>query len=265
MSIVTLLTDFGTADYFVGAMKGALLSVNPKATIVDITHEVPAHDVVAGAFTLLAAFDAFPAGTIHLAVVDPGVGSPRRALIVEACGHTFVGPDNGLFGHVYERAGEYKVIHLTDERYFRRGVSATFHGRDLFAPVAGALSLGERPESFGEIVKDEVRLSFPSPRRLDDGRLEASIIHIDLFGNCVTNLKPEDLTAESVGRGASVTVNGRDVGAFRRFYAERAGAEGQPFIIPGSAGLLEISLDRGNAARLLCASRGQKVYVTGDK
>src|SRR5215207_1763479 len=136
--IVTLLSDFGTADYFAGALRGAVLSSNPEARVVDITHEVPPYDVKAGAFTLRAAFETFPEGTVHLAVVDPGVGSARRAVAVEGRGHTFVGPDNGLFGHVYERAGPFRVFQLTNTNFFRREVSPTFHGRDIFAPVAGA-------------------------------------------------------------------------------------------------------------------------------
>src|ERR1700749_837742 len=143
--IVTLLTDFGTEDYFVGAMKGALLSANPEARIVDITHEIPPHDIEAAAFTLLAAFETFPEGTVHVAVVDPGVGSARRAIVVEGAGQFFVGPDNGVFGHVYERLKRFRVFHVVEEKFFRESVSATFHGRDVFAPVAGALSRGTRP------------------------------------------------------------------------------------------------------------------------
>src|SRR5215213_10783714 len=152
--IVTLLTDFGTRDYFVGALKGALLSVNPEARVVDITHEVAPHDVEEAAFTLLAAFETFPAGTVHVAVVDPGVGSARRAIAVEGRGHTFVGPDNGLFGHVYERVGPSRVFQLTNANFFRREVSKTFHGRDIFAPAAGALSRGVRAEELGPEVFD---------------------------------------------------------------------------------------------------------------
>jgi len=138
--IVTLLTDFGTTDYFVGAMKGALLSVCPDACIIDITHEVPAHDIEAGAFILFAAHEAFPPCTIHVAVVDPGVGSARRPILVVSGGHFFVGPDNGLFSYIYERAHTPQVFHLTNEKFFRPSRSTTFHGRDVFAPVAGALA-----------------------------------------------------------------------------------------------------------------------------
>src|ERR671939_1603872 len=150
--IVTLLTDFGTADYFVGALKGAVLAANPEARVVDITHEVPPYDVEAGAFTLRAAFETFPAVTVHVGVVDPGVGSARRAIAVEGRGHTFVGPDNGLFGYVYGRAGPFRVFQLTNEKYFRREVSTTFHGRDIFAPVGGALSGGVPAAELGPEV-----------------------------------------------------------------------------------------------------------------
>jgi S-adenosylmethionine hydrolase len=184
--IVTLLTDFGTADYFVGAMKGAVLSVNPSAQVVDITHEVPAFDIEAGAFALLAAFEAFPAGTVHVVVVDPGVGSPRRPLAVEGGGHFFVGPDNGVFGHVYERLQNFRAFQLTNENYFRRSVSSTFHGRDIFAPVGGALSLGADIEKLGPRVEDPERLPFAAPSRLPDGTIRGAVIHVDHFGNLVT-------------------------------------------------------------------------------
>ena len=191
--IVTLLTDFGVADYFVGAMKGAVLAVNPRAQVVDITHEIGAHDIEGAAFTLSAAYETFPAGTVHVAVVDPGVGSARRALVASARGHLFVGPDNGVFGYVCERAKDVRVFHANEPRFFRPSVSATFHGRDVFAPLAGALSLGVEPETLGPEVTDYVRLPFPAPRRVDEATLEGSIIQVDRFGNCVTNITPDDL------------------------------------------------------------------------
>ena len=259
--LVTLLTDFGTGDYFVGAMKGALLTVNPRAQIVDITHEIAPHDVEAGAFTLLAAFDAFPAGTIHVAVVDPGVGSSRRAIVVESREHIFVGPDNGVFGYVYERVHALRVFHVTNEKYFRPQVSATFHGRDIFAPVAGALSLGVRPEEFGPEVTDFVRLPFAAPERRTDGTLVATVIHVDRFGNCITNISPRDLDEESIRRGVRLVVGDREVRRFRRFFGEEDDAVGEPFAIWGSAGLLELAVFRDSAARVLGTGRGRIVEV----
>lgn len=270
MHIVTLLTDFGETDYFVGAMKGALLSVNPEAKIVDITHDVPAHDIEAGAFTLFAACETFPKGTTHVAVVDPGVGSERRAIVVETKDHLFVGPDNGIFGYIYERAGEYRVFHLTNEEFFRRDVSSTFHGRDVFAPVAGALSLGVSPEKLGPRISDEERLERAKPIRLADGSLEAAIIHIDRFGNCITNISRADLQGSLDEENARIAVNGREVKSFRRFFAEGGSGEAgedacerkTPFAIWGSAGLLEIALNLDSAARSLEARRGQTIRVT---
>jgi S-adenosyl-L-methionine hydrolase (adenosine-forming) len=259
--IVTLLTDFGTADYFVGAMKGALLAVNPEARVVDITHEIPVYNVEAGAFTLRAAFETFPEGTVHVVVVDPGVGSARRAIALTGSGHTFVGPDNGVFGYVYERVRPLRVFHVTNERYFRREVSPTFHGRDIFAPVAGALSLGVRAGDLGAEIEDFVRLPSAAPARLDDGRLAGTVIHVDRFGNCVTNVTPRDLPDEAIAGGARLLVRGHEVRTFRSFFAEDEGAGGEPFAVWGSAGLLEIAVFRDSAARVLGVRRGDRVEV----
>lgn len=238
--VITLLTDFGTADYFVGAVKGAILSVNPRAVIVDITHEIAPQDIEAGAFTLLAAYKTFPAGTIHVGVVDPGVGSERRPIIVSANEQFFVGPDNGLFTYIYDREPSHRIIHVTSDRYFRPSVSTTFHGRDIFAPVAAALSNGIALEEFGAEIDDAVRLpSLETPPR---------IIHIDRFGNCVTNI---------TRAGKSVVVNGQTISEFRRFYGE--GDDDSLFAIWGSAGFLEISVNGGSAAKELGARRGDAV------
>jgi S-adenosylmethionine hydrolase len=260
--IITLLTDFGAADYFVGSLKGVILSANPRACIVDITHEIPAHDIEAGAFTLLAASEAFPAGTIHVAVVDPGVGSARRAILAECGGQFFVAPDNGLLSYVCERAGGARVRHLTNRKFFRREVSATFHGRDVFAPVAAALSIGVEPRELGEEIDDCVRLPPLAPRARDDGTVEASIIHIDRFGNCVTSLTRRELNDEQIARGATLVVGVNTIRSFRRFYADADTDSREPFAIWGSAGFLEISASCASAAELLGARRGQTVLVS---
>jgi S-adenosylmethionine hydrolase len=259
--IVTLLTDFGTADYFVGALKGAVLASNPEAQVVDITHEVPPYDVEAGAFTLRAAFETFPAGTVHVAVVDPGVGSARRAIAVEGRGHTFVGPDNGLFGLIYERVRPFRVFQLTNANYFRQEVSPTFHGRDIFAPVAGALSRGVSAEELGPEVFDFVRLPSAAPERAGDGMLVGAVLHVDRFGNLVTNITPEELSEEAIARGARLRIAGREVRRFRRFFAEDVEGSGEPFAVWGSAGLLEVAIFRGSAARVLGVKRGDRVEV----
>jgi hypothetical protein len=260
--IVTLLTDFGTADYFAGALRGAVLASNPLARVFDITHEVPPYDVEAGAFTLRASFETFPEGTVHVAVVDPGVGSARRGVAVEGRGHTFVGPDNGLFGHVYERVRPFRVFHLTNENFFRSEVSPTFHGRDIFAPVAGALSRGVRAEELGPEVFDFVRLPSAAPERGADGTLVGAVIHVDRFGNLVTNITPEELGDEAIARGARLRIAGREVRRFRRFFADDAGGAGEPFAVWGSAGLLEVAIFRDSAARALGVKRGDEVEVS---
>ena len=260
--IITLLTDFGASDYFVGAMKGALLSVNPQAQIVDITHEIPAHDIEAAAFTLLAAYESFPTGTIHVAVVDPGVGSARRPLIVAAQGYLFVGPDNGLFSYVCDGAIDVRVYHVTNETFFRPVVSQTFHGRDIFAPIAGALSKGVPPEEFGSLSDLEVKLAPLIPLREADGTWAAKIIHIDRSGNLIINIARRGLAGEEFRQGAKLEINGREIGSFRGFYADETNAAtGEMFAIWGSAGFLEIAANCASAALLLGVARGHMVRL----
>src|SRR5687768_2735510 len=178
MPVITLLTDFGVRDYFVGAMKGVILSLNRDATIVDITHEIPPQDIQAAAFNLLACYKEFPAGTIHLAVVDPGVGSDRRAILVECANRFFIGPDNGLFSWISEREGKFSAWQITNERLFRSPVSSTFHGRDVFAPAAAALSSGLAAAEVGPPVENIVMLAPLVPRTTTDA-IEGSLIHIE--------------------------------------------------------------------------------------
>lgn len=264
LPFVSLLTDFGTADYFVGALKGAIFSVNPQARVIDITHEIPAHDIQAGAFTILAAYKSFPPKTIHLCVVDPGVGSLRRAILVKTRDHFFVGPDNGLFSYVYEREREVRVFHLLNEKYFRPEVSNTFHGRDLFAPVAGAVSLGVEPSELGPEITDYVRLEPLAPLHLESGAIRASVIHIDRFGNCITNITRDDLTDEMLSRGARLRIREREITSFRNFFAEEGSDGSELFAIWGSAGFLEIAAFQTSAARLLCIERYERVLLLVD-
>jgi hypothetical protein len=263
--LITLLTDFGTADYFVGAMKGVILSINPEARIVDITHEIPPQDVRAGAFTLSAVYQTFPAATIHTVVVDPGVGSARRPILVYGGHQFFVGPDNGLFSFIFEHEPEGRVFHLTNEKYFHQPVSRTFHGRDVFAPVAAALSMGVNAEQLGTEIKDYVRLDHLKPKQQDAQTIRASIIHIDRFGNCITNLTREHLTDEMIARGVRLIVNGREIPSFHRFFAEGSEATDELFAIWGSAGYLEIAAFRASAAQLLNCRPGQTIVVMSDE
>ena len=262
MSVVTLLTDFGGADYFVGALKGAILSADPSATLVDLTHDIPAFDVEAAAYTLLSAYETSPAGSVHVAVVDPGVGSTRRPLAAAGAGHFFVGPDNGLFSYVFERGGDARVFHLTNRKFFRHSVSSSFHGRDVFAPVAGALSAGVALDELGEEVSDWVRLAPLAPARHAGGSLEARVIHIDRFGNCAVNVTRSELTDEQIAHGIRVETCGRVLTTdFRRFFADAADETAAPFALWGSAGFLELAAFRDSAARLLNLTRGQAIRI----
>lgn len=261
LPIITLLTDFGTADYFVGAMKGVILSLNPQARIVDITHEVPAQDIQAGAFTLLGACRSFPKGTVHVAVVDPGVGSGRRALLVETQDQFFVGPDNGIFSYIYDQAPKARVFELTNKDYFRHPVSPTFHGRDVFAPVAAAIANGTKASELGREVKSLVRLESLKLTKRKNGELRARIIHVDRFGNCVINLTSQDLTPEMIKRGASLTIDGVKIRSFRTFFSEGQNLHNEVFGIWGSAGFLEICATNRSAAKILKAKQGQRVRV----
>lgn len=255
LPVVTLLTDFGTTDYFVAAVKGVILTINPAATIVDITHEIPPQDIAAGAFTLLTCYRDFPAGTIHVGVVDPGVGSTRRAIVVNAGSQFFVGPDNGLFSYVLDTERSHKTFQVTEEKYFRQSASSTFHGRDVFAPVAAALSHGVKANKFGPRIKDEVRLRSLSPVKRN-AKLEGRIIHIDRFGNCVTNFTRADLPDEK-----RLLVKRTVVETFRQFYAEKDGSKNKLFAIWGSAGFLELSVNGGSAAQLLKVKRGDPIIA----
>ena len=253
-------------------MKGVILTINRSAAIVDITHEIPPQDIESGAFTLLTCYRDFPEGTIHVAVVDPGVGSSRRAIVVRAgsgerAGSVyFVGPDNGLFSYVYDREDSCEVFHVTASEYFRPSPSATFHGRDVFAPVAAALSKAIDPQALGPRITDYVRLTPLSPTRDFTGQLRGRIIHIDHFGNCITNYTRADLPGS---QPLKLTVNGRVIETFRKFFtdehrskADEHGSDDQLFGIWGSAGFLEIAVNRSSAAEVLGATRGDAVIVS---
>ena len=242
--IITLTTDFGLADPYVGIMKGVILGIAPEARLIDVSHAVASYDVMEGALVLLSAVRYFPAGTVHLGVVDPGVGSRRRPIAASDGRHMFVGPDNGLFSLCLGDDAE--LHHITNEEYFLTPVSDTFHGRDIFAPVAARLAMGAALESVGPRVYDFLRLIIPSG--------PPTILHVDRFGNLVTSLRPEDLGADSV-----IRIAGHDVGARRAAYAE--GASGELFLIAGSSGYLEISMNRASAADHLKVRRGMELNV----
>lgn len=257
--LLSLLTDFGTSDYYVGAMKGAILSVCPSSHIVDITHEIPPQDIHTAAFTLLASYQTFPKKTIHIAVVDPGVGSNRKAILIQTRDYYFVAPDNGLLSYIAEKEKDVRIFQLTNEKYFHQPVSATFHGRDIFAPVAAYLSCGVKPKKFGKEIGDYVRLDSLNPK-IDGKILKGRIINIDRFGNIVTNITHEHLTQQMFERGFALKIGEHEIKKHQNFYAE-ANAKGEIFIIIGSAGFFEIVAYRDSAASLLGAKTLEQVFL----
>jgi S-adenosyl-L-methionine hydrolase (adenosine-forming) len=264
MPVVALLTDFGNQDHYVGAMKGAILTVCPEATLVDLAHEIPAHDVTAGALALASAWRDFPPQTVFVAVVDPGVGSARRALALETGACRFVGPDNGLLSLVMAEAeGPQTLRRITNTSLLRDAVSATFHARDVFGPVAAHLARGLPIEQVGPPLDDPVRLLQPVLREVGPGEWEATVVHVDRFGNLITNLLRRDLdrvlaAAEHDFRDVVVMVEG-EILPLARTYADVP--EGEGCALVGSSGRLEVAVHRGNAARLLGAAAGSPVRV----
>jgi S-adenosyl-L-methionine hydrolase (adenosine-forming) len=257
--IITLTTDYGTGDHLVGAMKGVILSINPEVNIVDITHRVIAHDVLDGALTVGQFYNYFPPKTIHLAVVDPGVGTERRPILVAADQHYFVAPDNGVLSAVYDQSESLNVWHITSEHYFRQPVSNTFHGRDIFAPVAAWLSKNWQTASFGEAIENFVRFTIPKPK-VNGNSIKAVVLRQDHFGNLITNLKGEEAPA-LVESGAKFKIRAGNAEITKLLPTFAAASAGEPFAIIGSGGYLELCVNKGNAARTLGIVRGAEISV----
>src|SRR5882757_3384191 len=200
--IITLTTDYGTNDHLVGTMKGVILKINPDVTIVDISHNVTAYDLLDGALTIGSAYSYFPPKTIHVVVVDPGVGTERRPLLVSAQNQYFIAPDNGVLSVIYEREQDNVVVrHANAEHYYLQPMSKTFHGRDVFAPVAAWLTKGYQTASMGDEIQDHKKFALPRPKAVDGG-LKGAVVKVDSFGNLVTNFRAEDLLESAVSSGA---------------------------------------------------------------
>jgi S-adenosyl-L-methionine hydrolase (adenosine-forming) len=252
--LVTLLTDFGTKDYFVGAMKGVILSINPEAQIVDITHEIESQNIQSAGFTLASCYRNFPPKTIFVAVVDPGVGSDRRAILVETDDYFFIAPDNGLLSLVLVNESNYRAFALTNPKFFLSNISQTFHGRDVFAPIAAWLSKGIKPDEFGEEIMDLIVDNSLIPNKLSANEIEGEIIHIDNFGNLITNFRREVL-----GDKFSIKINNTEISRHITFYAEAK--KDEIFTVWGSAGYLEIVAYCNSAKNLLKTQTGTKVLA----
>jgi S-adenosylmethionine hydrolase len=256
--IITLTTDFGTSDHFVGTMKGVILSIQPTARIVDLTHEVPPFEIPDGGFTIAQAYRYFPKKTIHVVVVDPGVGSTRRPLLAEMAGQYFIAPDNGLLSMIFSREPA-KVRHITNERYFLKPLSRTFHGRDVFAPVAAHLALGVLPARFGPRIEDHLRLTFDRPTRTGKRTWTGSVLKIDRFGNIITNLHIGDFPQVNT-RPFELNVGLRIVTRLALTFTDCAPEE--LYVLVGSSGYLEVAINQGSAAKLLGCGAGSPVELT---
>ncbi|MFQ5342355.1 MAG: S-adenosyl-l-methionine hydroxide adenosyltransferase family protein [Anaerolineae bacterium] len=253
---VTLMTDFGLAEPYVGVMKGVILNLAPNASLVDLSHAIPPQDVRRAAFLLSTAVDYFPAGTVHVVVVDPGVGGERRPIAVQTDRAYFVAPDNGVLTLALTHQRTEIIIHLTNSDYWLPEVSATFHGRDIFAPIAAHLALGVPINDLGTPVEDIVRLPATAPARQPDGSIQGQIQHIDRFGNCITNVPSNMLPADA---RVVVALAGQSIrGISPTYSAVESGAE---LSLIGSSGFLEIAVRAGNAAERLGVQVGDAVLI----
>jgi S-adenosylmethionine hydrolase len=256
--VVAFLSDFGTRDHYVGAMKGVVLGVCPDATLVDIGHDLPAHDVLAGALELAACYRCFPHGTIFLVVVDPGVGSSRRGIAADCGDYRFVAPDNGVLTAVFHETPPKKVVELTERKYARPTVSRTFEGRDRFAPAAGWLAKGVALVSLGKSIPDYRVIDLPRPVA-GQGGLTGEVVRVDRFGNLITNIDRRAVEQLAGRAGVAITAGDREVPRLVATYAEAA--PGEICALFGSTDHLEIAVNAGDAARLLGLGRGARVRV----
>lgn len=255
--LITLTTDYGTKDPFVGIIKGVIFGINPDCRVIDLSHGVPPQDLLAGALVLSSSVPYFPWGTIHVAVVDPGVGTNRRPLLIESEGHFFIGPDNGVLSLALEGKHVGRIIELSNGIYHLKPTSATFHGRDIFAPVAAYLSLGIPAEDFGAAVKDFTRLLWPRVAKTGLS-VQGEIVYIDSFGNLITNIHERDLGGR-IPTGMSISVGSLTIDGLAPNYASGDG-RGYAALI-NSWGLLEVSFYKGNAHLNSGAKLGDKVHI----
>ena len=259
--LITFTTDFGLNDHYVGTMKGVILSINPAALMVDICNAVQSFDVLDGALTIVQSYNYFPSETVHLVVVDPGVGTTRRPLLVTTDRHMFVAPDNGVLSFVYDREERISVRHITAEHYFLQPVSSTFHGRDIFAAIAAWLSKGVEAAKFGDEITDYARFAAPRPKAISDKLMKGIVLKVDKFGNLITNITPADLPQLFVPDPPpfKVLVAKSEISKMVNTYAD--GTPSEVFVVLNSMWLLEIASHRGSAATIVGAGKGSDVGV----
>lgn len=260
MTLITLTTDFGLSDHFVGAMKGVILGIQPKAQLIDISHGVQPFDIPDGAFTIAQAYSYFPKKTIHIIVVDPGVGSARRPILAEMAGQYFIAPDNGVLSMVFARERP-RVRHITNERYFLHPVSRTFHGRDVFSRVAAHLAAGVKPAQFGKRIEDYLRADFDQPTQTMKHKWTGAILKADHFGNLATNFHIDAFPSVRTHPFA-LQVGPQIIRRLALTYSECP--PGELFLVVGSAGYLEVAVSEGSAATALGCGAGSPVELTID-
>lgn len=258
--LITLITDFGIEDTYAGVLKGVILSISPGCSIVDITHHIPPQDVRAACFALSTAYAYFPKGTIHLVIVDPGVGGKRRPLLIETEDYFFIGPDNGVFTAILVKPGIKSVIEITNGEYFLEEVSSTFHGRDIFAPVAAHCANGCPSSRFGTPVSDYVLLDWPQPAVVKPGEAQGTIIHIDRFGNLVTSFSRDYIKQMTGNRTFRIECAGRIIAQIIQSYS--FAQPGELCGVFGSSNYLEISITNGSARDILNVHCGDCVKIT---
>lgn len=253
--IVTLTTDFGQAGGYVGAVKGVLLGIAPQVKIVDITHQISPFNILEGALVLNSFYRFFPRGTIHLVVVDPGVGGKRKGILVRTDDYFFVGPDNGLFSLIYEKERIREIVNLTNSKYFLGKPSSTFHARDIFVSVSAYLSLGVKPEEFGPPAEECFKLKLPQPVKKKN-RLTGEIVYIDNFGNLVTNIEANSIAK---AKRIQIRIKNRKINHLNSFYEQEK--KGKFLALIGSSNFLEIAVSQGSAQKLLKAETGDKITI----
>jgi hypothetical protein len=256
--MITLLTDFGTAAHFVGVMKGVIAGIAPRARVIDISHEIPPFEILTGAFLLDQSWRYFPAGTIHVAIVDPGVGSQRRPILIESRGHFFIGPDNGILSPVLAEA-KAKARVLDKPKYWLPRPSATFHGRDIFSPAAAHLSKGVKPAQLGSRIDDPWRTPALEPVRQSRRTFTGAVLFVDRYGNLITNFKIESFPTLR-NRPFTLTAGLATIELFAGTYA--SAAPGEPTVIPASTGYYEIALRESSAAQRLGLRAGSPLELT---
>lgn len=251
--IITLITDFGLSDAYVAMMKGVILSINPAAKLIDISHQISVGSILQGASIIRETFPFFPMGTVHIAVIDPSVGSHRRPIAIQSGGHFFLGPDNGLLWPVISGQKEAKVIHLIETRYFLKHITYTFHGREVFAPAAAYLSLGVDVEKMGPALNDPVQLHLPKPKKRE-GILYGQVIRTDNFGNLITNIHYEELQAFLKSCQPIIEVGKLVIKKISKIYSDAS--EGEPLALINSSQWLEIAVNLGRASEYLGMDSG---------